>query len=408
MRRFVTYLYEYDKGNRGKNGGFVRIDVRNEEVQMEVHLRNCLCGGEKGTMYLLVRENEQIFGIEMGEIAITNGRGERVFTFFEQNMEQSGYSFEQVIGIGMRCEKEGYFASNWTDEEYEELTTGSFSVIRHSTNVSAQQAHIEKDSSFTLSNTSYPEILIQEESKKQEDISSVFSLNPSDNKDVIQELSEEENFKDSQNNEYEEEIISEEITPITPLNDILSEYQTTCDCAEEAVIVEKEIIPSSKASIVWWREQIEALLQSDILTNTKSDFNAQDKKTWNADCFTQTYSEDIPRKRCSYQKITVSDIRNLPSPNWYLCNNNFLLHGFFNYEYLIIKKEKINDKERFYLGVPGVFEKQEKAMAMMFGFPYFECCSLEELESQQEFEQIEKKEEPKEGDFGCWYLLLNL
>ena len=28
MKRFVTYIYEYDRGARGRNVGFVRTDIR--------------------------------------------------------------------------------------------------------------------------------------------------------------------------------------------------------------------------------------------------------------------------------------------------------------------------------------------------------------------------------------------
>ena len=342
MRRFVTYLYEYERGNRGKNCGFIRVDVREGQVQMEVHMRNCSHSVEKGTMYLLVKENEQIFGIEIGDIAVVNGRGERTFEFAENNIAESRHTFEQIIGIGMRCEKDGYLASNWKDEEYEELTWGSFSLFGCPTT-------IVNESECSVDET-------EELEKEMEPLQKKTELFETENEDFV--ISSSISCENLVNESQEEQ------------NEIPIFSQTT-------------------------------LLQTEFCSEDTS------ASSCNTDCFKQVSSEDTSIKRCSYQKITVSDIRNLPSPNWYLCNNNFLLHGFFNYEYLIIKKERIHDKEKFYLGVPGVFEKQEKAMAMMFGFPYFENCSPQELENPQEFEQVEK-EEPKEGDFGCWYLLLTI
>lgn len=69
-----------------------------------------------------------------------------------------------------------------------------------------------------------------------------------------------------------------------------------------------------------------------------------------------------------YVKLEPKDFIILPSGYQHLVNNSFLLHGFYNYRYLILGKEK-----DFYLGVPGVFYEREKMVALMFGFEAFEC-----------------------------------
>lgn len=69
-----------------------------------------------------------------------------------------------------------------------------------------------------------------------------------------------------------------------------------------------------------------------------------------------------------YVKLAPKDFVILPSGYQHLVNNSFLLHGFYNYRYLILGKEK-----DFYLGVPGVFYEREKMVALMFGFEAFEC-----------------------------------
>ena len=73
----------------------------------------------------------------------------------------------------------------------------------------------------------------------------------------------------------------------------------------------------------------------------------------------------------SWIKIDIKDIRSLPKRNWYLGNNSFLLHGFFNYHYLIVGREMDGEKERWYLGIPGFYQQQERVMATIFGFPEF-------------------------------------
>ncbi len=70
----------------------------------------------------------------------------------------------------------------------------------------------------------------------------------------------------------------------------------------------------------------------------------------------------------TYIKLEPKDFIVFHSNYQHLVNNSFLLHGFYNYRYLILGKEK-----DFYLGVPGVFYEREKMVALMFGFEAFEC-----------------------------------
>lgn len=69
-----------------------------------------------------------------------------------------------------------------------------------------------------------------------------------------------------------------------------------------------------------------------------------------------------------YVKIEPGDFIILQSKYQHLVNNSFLLHGFYNYRYVILGKE-----DDYYLGVPGVYYKREKMVALMFGFEAFEC-----------------------------------
>ena len=95
-----------------------------------------------------------------------------------------------------------------------------------------------------------------------------------------------------------------------------------------------------------------------------------------------------------YRKIQLSQIRSLPPQHRHFGNNNFLRHGFFNYNYLILKKEITAEGEQWSLGVPGVYEHPEKAMANLFGFSRFE--------PQEEGED----ENLKEGTPGAWFTQL--
>ena len=74
MKRFVTYLYEYDRTIRGRNVGFIRNDIRNDRCLMDIHIRGLERIKEKAPIYLIVRDGECV-GIPAGEIVISQGIG---------------------------------------------------------------------------------------------------------------------------------------------------------------------------------------------------------------------------------------------------------------------------------------------------------------------------------------------
>ena len=92
-------------------------------------------------------------------------------------------------------------------------------------------------------------------------------------------------------------------------------------------------------------------------------------------------------------RMELKDLRMLPKHYWYLGNNSFLLHGFFNYRYLVLGMQKQEGQMRWFLGIPGVFQSQEKVMASIFGFPKYKS---------------EKAVRQKTGQFGYWYRYLEL
>ncbi len=88
--------------------------------------------------------------------------------------------------------------------------------------------------------------------------------------------------------------------------------------------------------------------------------------------------------------IKPQDIGLLPRENWNYGNNSFLLHGYYNYRYLILAR--ISDEEkgrvRYILGVPGHYYSNEKYMASMFGFTHF---------------VLARKQTAQDDRFGYWY-----
>ncbi len=88
-------------------------------------------------------------------------------------------------------------------------------------------------------------------------------------------------------------------------------------------------------------------------------------------------------------RIEIKDVRLLPEKYWSVVNNSFLLHGFFNYRYLIFGKIG----HSWIIGIPGIYQNQEHVMASIFGFPDFLAQA----------QKNERGEQP-----GYWYRVLDI
>lgn len=78
----------------------------------------------------------------------------------------------------------------------------------------------------------------------------------------------------------------------------------------------------------------------------------------------------------TFISIELKDFVVLRAEYQKLVNNSFLLHGFYNYHYLILGPDMElweGAESCFYVGVPGTYFEREKMVAVMFGFEGFEC-----------------------------------
>lgn len=93
-----------------------------------------------------------------------------------------------------------------------------------------------------------------------------------------------------------------------------------------------------------------------------------------------------------YLSLRPEDFVILSSNAYRLVRNSFLLHGYYNYEHLILTSVSYKGACQYYIGVPGNFYEKEKQVAIMYGFNSFEC----------------KREPAEEGDFGYYMIRVEL
>ena len=127
MKRFVTYLYECERGNKSRNVGFIRVNVRGEETSLEVYIRNVIREKDKGKLFLLIYEGK-LRGSEIGEVEIKNGQCDNLIQISSSNINGCNFSLREIEGVGIRFDSGLYIASCWKDEFAEEITRGEFSI----------------------------------------------------------------------------------------------------------------------------------------------------------------------------------------------------------------------------------------------------------------------------------------
>lgn len=274
MKRFISYVYIYENGTKGKNVGFIKVELRDTRVQMEIQLRNVGRYQGKVMSYMMLpvdskgnKEGTKSLGIPLWEMDFRYGTVNSVVEVDAEKIAEGAYNFSQIVGVRMNLDESHYLASCWKENEEAVVMCEKLEIW-------------------------------QQENKIAED-------KIKENRVIVGNRSEDKKI---------------------PENKVTGENEP------------KEKAEESKAQV-------------------------------------------------SKYRIDISEIKKFPKKNWYLCNNSFLIHGYFNYKYLMIKKVKEDGKMKYYLGVPGVYDKAERMMAILFGFPEFE---------------------KEQSDFGYWYCLLDM
>ena len=52
-RRLISYIYEYEGKEKGKNVGFVKLEARNGQCRLHVNVKRMYVGGNSIGVYLL-------------------------------------------------------------------------------------------------------------------------------------------------------------------------------------------------------------------------------------------------------------------------------------------------------------------------------------------------------------------
>lgn len=446
--RLISYIYAYEGGIKGKNTGFAKLETRGTSCRIQVSVRRVFAGGSPIGVYLLAGQEE----IRIGTLFVRGGNGEFRAVVNCENIEGSGCNMEECCGLTLHETDSAWraYTTIWEDAvahaaeveladvtaekvreqeaEKEEATrklaenvsgeVNSASVGKEKLDEASEltrsgemesqdtSTETEKKEAVNINETDFgisqpqPEKLensnleIFEDTETMEAVPDISETSDHQEAEVVQEAQTEtpqESFQESTQEAQTE-------TPQESFQESYQEAQTEArrkDSQESTREVRKEALPDSPP------DHQEAFQPG-----------SQNQKQPQPDSSKESPKEDPAetlwdRLRVTYPKVTAfecadgceilvikpQDIGLLPRENWVYGNNSFLLHGYYNYRYLILARlGKPGERGRYILGVPGHYGNNEKYMAAMFGFDRFVRST---------------RQPPRDSRFGYWYTDLN-
>ncbi len=356
MKRFVTYIYSYENKVKGNNTGFARLEVRGADGRIEIHLRGIL-GRTACKVYLFRLDGKNMEGFYIGEFRIMNGSGDFAAVFQAEQIASSPFGFSDLDGVVIFGEDRRMFMSRWTEGE-------EFTVSGENFHLWEQRRDAAEESSITNERKERDKTDGLENAHQKTVVGSVAGQSGLQNQ-TGEKDADEPVFADrgSGANYTKTETLVK--TVVTESRTLPQQGAVQQDPGQNA--------PQSMGATIA-REHSE---QEDVAATEIPMQNIFPNYTWQEIWESMGSDHDIytpfEDNEIQCMRIELKNLRQLPKQYWYLGNNSFLLHGFFNYHYLLLGREG----ERFFVGIPGIFQRQEHVMAIIFGFPEFLPSALE-------------------------------
>lgn len=320
-RRFVAYVYEYQKGKKGRNCGFIQVEAKDRSCRMEVHL---LCPGlipdVKCEIFSFVRNGGLIDGILTGVCITENSRADCVLETDRTSIGGSGIPLEKTGGMILITENGGFFGTEWDDkiirpDNFRRMDLPKETVlVEEPENAAAEgpeeAGEAEKPENEIPENIEEPENAVAEGPEGAEKSENEIPENVEEPENAVAEGAGD---AEKSENKIPEEVLSTQSIVESPVQEKHRQEQTSFS----------------------FGEPVEAFEDGEIF-----------------DC----------------RKIQIRDLCRLQPRDCALRNNRFLQYGFYNFGHLLLGK---NRSGHYILGVPGGYDQQEQFMANMFGFSCF-------------------------------------
>lgn len=269
-----------------------------------------------------------------------------------------GESDEQKEKIALEepdTQKEEIMASGESDEQKEEIASGEPDAQKREI-ISGESDEQKEEIASGESDTQKEEIASREPDVENGELASR-KTDVAKEETILQEIEESAPMSQSETNE-EKATLSE--TEMATEQTMISEEKKS----EEKKTEEAE--PSEKKAHA--QEAAACPMNGNVCPRCRRPIATMDQR-WQ--CFSKRYSHVQPfggEEVADCVRVSPRDLGTLYQSQWPMGRNSFLMHGYYNYRHLLFGKCRDGS---YFLGIPGIYENQERMMADMFGFPLF-------------------------------------
>jgi len=318
--RKIKYVHLYEKGEKRQSVGFVKLEAVGDKVKVCVRISGLRYAyKEEGVLMAKGTTTESA----LGDICLEDGTGCLELKELPTEAVAEGISYEDLqeiilnisAGMMLRC------------------------IIRENT-VEAKEEHVEE--------TQGEEIHAEEIVTEKKQLTA----------EVFKNIHEEENIGRLEAELLREAFVEEQRMQEENVSETKVSAQE--ELREDAV----EEIGGEEAPLVKVTPQIIRRNNTEISMSMAAD---KWQQLWNLYPHMKPFEDER-----EYLMMKPQDFVILQKQYYSLSSNSFLLHGYYNYEHLILCRVAKREKDAFYIGVPGNFYEKEKQVAVLFGFESFE------------------------------------
>lgn len=345
-QRFIAYVYEYQKQKKGSSRGHVKVENKRGACSFQIRLQ---CPGlmERLTcrIYGFLRRQDGIEGVLLGECSTQRDGFQWEIEGTDGSLGESKRSLGEFAGMVFLVEGGGFYGTEWDDQG---IVPAQFYEEALEQTPAAEEGEAK--------NSDAPEM-------------------------TVPKAEPEERASD----------LPEGTEPERKANNLGKEAEMTQEAG--SLRLETEAAQSTEKQGV--KEVPKETDQEDSIMELAAkkipepdDWEKDEEEVEAAEMEEFVPFEDGEMEDC--RKIEPGQFFMLNRRDWALRSNRFLLYSYRQFGYLFVGR--IRGRQQYVLGVPGMYDQQERFMANMFGFTHFKASSQVELPG---------------GKGGYWYRLIN-
>ena len=327
MKRFIRYLYEYEQEKRMRNVGFVKVEQGEDECIVHIHGKGLRMGSETSLQIYLLFE-------EAGTcFGIWQGEADHINPAVNESIsytvEETGTpeNYGKINGIALENRDGRRYAALWNDASM--------------------------------------------------DVSKMRIWRPEESEERQQKEQREEQLREPEEPSEVSEPASEMAEVPSPQLEEMAEEELEERTGEEAKKQETKRQETKRQET--GNQETDNIMEAVPVIRSEGIF------------FTEEPDKPRVSRGWRTKKIQRTELAKLARCEWRLANNNFLLHGYYNYHHLII----LEREEQVMLGVPGIYHEKEAAAAGAFGFAEFIARDRLDI-------KLSPEECNEEHPFGYW------